>query len=324
MRIRFFRAWASNNSGAYVLLGRFRDAAVAAEVGRTLDEALAAHDLWARALPPSTGESPFMAFARAHGLPMQEGWVSWNDGMRCEVLDTQVLLEGYAAEMPSAFVAFVAKHGGHVASEIIHAHGAVMVRANVWMKNGYRPEREDDARAARARFETAIETDAELADALASDPRWPRPTRRAHVLDLDGFDHSVEVLVAPRDVAKASRALRRCAAAEGLTTLFHVFEWSDDEGDPAETMLLAMRTESLGVEIDDVGATPAELERALVELVGLGPDQAKQLLAPDRRGPRRFFGAASRRECDVAARVVRRFGASAHVRSQRGPVEESG
>lgn len=322
MRVRLFRAWASNNSGAYVLLGRFHHAAVAASVASTLNEALAAHDAWVLSRPPSKGDSPFMAFAQAHGLPMQDGWVPWTHGMRCEVLDTQVLLDGYAAEMPSAFVAFVAKHRGHVESEIIHAHGAVIVRVNLWMKDGYRPERAADAAAARARFEAAIESDPELTEALAGDPRWARSARRPHVIEGDGY-HSFELIVAPCDVAKASRAIRRCAQAEGLTTLFHAFEWPEDEGDPAEAIALATRKESLTVEIEEVGSTPAELERALVELVGLAPELARQLLAEDPRGPRQFFGNASRRECDVALRVVRRFGATAHVRARDGRIEGS-
>lgn len=233
MRIRFFHAFASNNSGAYVLLGRFHDVAVAEATAAELNEALAAHDAWEAILPPARDPSPFMAFAERHGLPMQGGWVPWEAGMRCEVLGQQILLESYAADMPSAFVAWVAKHGGHVETELIHAHGATVLKARVWMDGHWQPEKKDASAAAHLRFEERMRTDAELADTIA--PRHEKDPKRALHFVRDPMGSRL-VLLAPRDVTRASRVIRAAATAEGLRTDFSVTEWIDERGDPAAVM----------------------------------------------------------------------------------------
>lgn len=320
MRVRLFRAWASNNSGAYVLLGRFRDASVAEKAAADLNDALAAHDEWSARVPQSKDASPFMAFAEAHGLPMQDRWVPWGDGMRCQVLDRQVLLEGYAADMPSAFVAYVAKHEGHVETELIHAHGAVILRAEVWMVEGWRAERQVESAAALARFEARIGGDAELAASLEG--RGQHAPRRAHVIAAE--DGEAHVIAAPRDVTRASKALRAAALAEGLLISFQVSEWVDDQGDPAEVIARAVTKECLGVELVDVGSSPDEVRAALTEILGIAPEEVARVLGPSPTArPRRFMQGAARAHCELAIRLLRRHGATVRLRSEGGVIQDA-
>ncbi|AKF04275.1 hypothetical protein [Sandaracinus amylolyticus] len=269
--------------------------------------------------PPAKDPSPFMAFAQKHGLPMQTGWVPWQEGMRCEILGAQVLLESYAAEMPSAFIAWIAKHGGHVQTELIHAHGPLVLRAHVWMKDGWSPENHVRAHHALARFEAKVSVDPEVKASLQH--RWATVSRGIHFVPNEHGGR--EALVAPYDVTRASRALRAAAISEGLGISFELFEWIDHESDPAEVIALSARGESLRLEIDDPGPRPEELARALTDLLGIPPERATWMVLP-RKSPARsvVLDHVSRRHGELALRVVRHHGATAHLRARDGAVVE--
>jgi hypothetical protein len=317
MRIRWFRAFASNNSGAYVLLGRFRDLAVAEASARELNEALAAHDAWASALAPATGTSPFMTFAEKHGLPMQHGRVPWEEGMRCEVLGQQVLLESYAAEMPSAFVAWIAKHGGHVETEIIHAHGATVLRAAMHTHEGWRPENRLASVAARTRVVERARAHPDVVDVLA--PRRPEePLRRLHAVP-DGAPSTL--LLAPRDVTRATKAIRAIALEEEVSVSFSISEWIDDHADPAAVMAGAIRTEWLDVVLASPGPDPealiealaAELKRERRYVESLVLDRPLRHTGQPAPWPRHIVRGATAGWAERVLAVALACGASAHL-----------
>lgn len=315
MRIRFFRAWASNNSGAYLLLGQFAEVKMAEEVARPLNEALAEDEAWCKSHPQSEAQSPFMAFAEKHGLPMQMTWVPWKEGMRCEVLGSQVLIQGWAADMPSTFVAWVAKHGGHVETEIICAQGATVLQVTMRTEEGWRT---DAARAALVRFVERVRADPEVQATLVPKRRGD-PPREVHAVP-SGAPH--RLLLAPKGVMQASKAIREAAREEGVVVRFSVSEWIHDLGDPAAVMAAPVDYEWLDVVVEDPGPTPEALIAAIAEQLEMRPDFAEFLVTnrPARRTglirpwPRIFIQRGSRPHCEQMLAVLLAHGATAAIR----------
>jgi|GEM_PF-791166 len=312
MRIRFFRAWASNNSGAYVLLGRFRDVAVAEAAARELNQMLAVQDAWTETEPNAVGTAPSKVFADRHGLSFETGWPSWRRGMRCEVLGNQVLLEGHAAYMPPMFVGWIAKHGGHVETEIVHAHGAIIVRGHAWVRNGSRPESRDAAAQTLGSFAERVRDDPEVVAALAP-PRWGKAGRAVHVTSEGP---SIDIVLAPHEVTRATKAIRALADAEGVQLNLHVFEWIDAQLDPAALVAAAAGTPSYDVMLGDPGPTPERVSTAIVETTNLDPELAEAYVR-DRPHPR--TGAPPVWPRAIAQRVT-----EAHAQALLSAIREAG
>ena len=318
MRIRFFRAWASNNSGAYLLLGRFAEVTTAEEVARSLNETLAEHDAWVNRDPRPEGPSPFMAFAEKHGLPMQMAWVTWEDGMRCEVLGSQVLMEGYANDMPSTFVAWVAKHGGHVEAEIVHAHGATVLQVEMHTVGGWKKENREASRAALARFVDRVRADPEVQATLVPKRRGD-PPREVHAVPSEAPHR---LLLAPTRVTQASKAIRDAAREEGVVVRFSVSEWIHDIGDPAAVMAAPVDDAWFDVVVEDPGPTPELLIAAMTEKLGMRAGVPEYYLSnrPVRRTglprpwPRAFGQPGSRAHCEEMLAVLLAHGATAAIR----------
>ena len=80
MKIRIWNAFASNNSGSYVIVGSFPTEALAAEVSAELGAAAKAMSVWVQA---PEGDSPLAALAAKYGIayaPEDEGddtWPQW-------------------------------------------------------------------------------------------------------------------------------------------------------------------------------------------------------------------------------------------------------
>jgi hypothetical protein len=286
MRIRLYRAWASNNSGAYVLLGSFASVEATEAAVRDLEE----------------GD----ALTGPHAIDPA------GSGLRWEVLGAQVLIEGYAAGMPPIFCAWVAKHGGHVQTELIHAHGPVVLRAHAWVPGHWIAEQAEQARRAEAGFVEALDTDPELAALLSARAPGGVP-RRIEALPRE--HGGLEVVCAPHHgLVEATRALRRLAREHGLELRLSVFEWTSSDSDPAEVLALDARREWLTVAIDEVGDRPDELRKALLEVVGIAPQLVDAYLQP--RAP--VLQRTSRAHAEVVVRLLRQLGAKAHVRTRTG------
>ena len=324
MRIRFFRAWASNNSGAYLLLGQFAEVKMAEEVARSLNEMLAEDDAWWKSNPERDASSPFLRFAEKHGLPAQMAGVMWRPGMHCEVLGSQVLLQGWSSCMPSTFVAWVAKHGGHVETEIICAQGATVLQVTMRTEEGWRT---DAARAALARFVDRVRADPEVQATLVPKRRGD-PPREVHAVP-SGAPH--RLLLAPKGVMQASKAIREAAREEGVVVRFSVSEWIHDLGDPAAVMAAPVDHEWLDVLVEDPGPTPEALIAAIAEQLEMRPDFAEFLVTnrPARRTgrirpwPRTFVERGSRARCEQVLAVLLANGATAAIRPTPRRVKSS-
>lgn len=245
MRIRIFRGWASNNSGAYVLLGHFQSAELAERAAEALrkDGSLAA----------DFAQSPT-------GEPV-----------RCEVLGEQVLLEGYTPEMPPVFCAWLTQHGGRVQAELVHAHGPVVLRAQVWRRydaSEDRAQAQQAARAAEGALLEALEGDDVLKEAFA--PRWERDTPRA--LHPIHDTHGGLVLVgAPRGaLVEVTRVVRQHATALGLVVRFDVFEWPGGDRDPG-AVIAKDASEHLVVKLVEVGPRPDAVRGVLLAAAKVSP-----------------------------------------------------
>lgn len=294
MRVRLYRAWASNNSSAYVLLGRFASVEAAEAALRDLEE----------------GD----ALTGPHAIDPA------GNGLRWEVLGEQVLIEGYAADMPPVFCAWVAKHGGHVQTELIHAHGPVVIRAQAWVPGHWERGKEEAARSARDRFVAALDVDPDLAVLLSAQTPGGGPRT---IQALLGEGSGLEVVCAPHHgLVETTKALRRLAREHGLEVRFEVFEWMMTDSDPAEVLALDARREWLTVAIDEVGDRPDELRQALVEVVGISPQLVDVYLRPDPKRRGSLLQRASRPHAELVVRLLRHLGAKAHVRTRRGELVE--
>ncbi len=132
------------------------------------------------------------------------------------------------------------------------------------------------------------------------------------------------MLAAPKDVTRASKALRAAALAEELRISFHVSEWVDDEGDPAEVIALVATKQWLGVELVEVGSRPDEVATAMTEILGVDPAHAARVIGADWGGrPKMIMRGATRVHCELALRLLRQHGATVRIRSEDGSIEQT-
>jgi hypothetical protein len=143
MRIRIFQAFASNNSGSYTIVGRFREAAVAEEIAGELQTVLAEHAAWIKEHGDYTkaGTTPLEAFAKARGLSegsigREDDWPeSYADPPSALAVGSQVLVHApYTVTMPRLFGEYVYKRGGRVDVEMNHAHEPLVATFTLWVR----------------------------------------------------------------------------------------------------------------------------------------------------------------------------------------------
>lgn len=139
MRIRMWNAFASNNSGSYVIVGRFPTAALAGDVAAELRDVVSAHSAWldAHAERPSAG-SPLAAYAATLGLgyePAHDEWPEYS-GHRPSVwsIDHQVFVHAdYTVTMPRVIGHALYARGGRVETELDHAHHPVVATFEIYL-----------------------------------------------------------------------------------------------------------------------------------------------------------------------------------------------
>jgi hypothetical protein len=141
MRIRIYRAFASNNSGSYTLIGSFSSAGDAAEVAALLQQACDEHDAWLEATPyPYDGAAPLDAFMQAQGLtaaPKAPGrsddWPEHGPKPSVVAAGHQVLFHvPYTVTMPALFGELMYRRGGRVDVELNHTHHDLAVEIDYW------------------------------------------------------------------------------------------------------------------------------------------------------------------------------------------------
>jgi ribosomal protein L7/L12 len=135
MRIRIFRAFASNNSGSYTLVGSFTSPGAAKAVAETLRVACAEHQEWHASDAEAASDAPLDAFARVHGLhesaPGRSDWPSYGPPPEVIAVGHQVLIHApYTVSMPRLFGEFLYTQGGRVDLELNHSHERLAVEFN--------------------------------------------------------------------------------------------------------------------------------------------------------------------------------------------------
>jgi hypothetical protein len=133
--IRIWNAFASNNSGSYVIVGSFASEQVAAEVAAELLELARAQSAW---MEKGERPSPLDALADKLGAPHEEPYETWPEHSNTEhpdvlALGRQVLVHSdYTITMPKLLGHAMYARGGRVQTEINHAHHAIIATFECW------------------------------------------------------------------------------------------------------------------------------------------------------------------------------------------------
>lgn len=137
MRIRIWNAFASNNSGSYVIVGNFRSEERASEVAAELLDVAKAHSAWRaehghEEAVAGAPLSPIDAFARRHGIPLEDGEEDWPQYSKAEhpavwSIGHQVFVHvDYTVTMPRLLGHYMYVRGGRVVTELNHAHHPIV------------------------------------------------------------------------------------------------------------------------------------------------------------------------------------------------------
>jgi hypothetical protein len=174
MRIRAWNAFASNNSGSYVIVGRFPTDALASDVAAELREVALAHSAWLDVHDErGPASSPLAAYATKLGLtyePTYDDWPQYGGGPPSVwSIDHQVFVySDYTVTMPRMIGHALYARGGRVETEINHAHHPIVAMFEV-----YFPWQTRDHTDVPARVQ-------ELVDALCADDGALVPHRAAY------------------------------------------------------------------------------------------------------------------------------------------------
>jgi hypothetical protein len=233
MRIRVFQAFASNNSGAYTIVGSFKSVQVAEEVAAVLEAICAEHHAWRDEHgSDAESESPLDRFKREHGLtedepaPYDDDW-PMDRAPRVLAVGQQVLLHvTYTVTMPRLFGEFFYKRGGRVNEELDHSHEQLAAEINF-----YTPDLKwnDPQKATRLQ---AVKRD--LGEALRTlacrKPRDKRPTVEPIFSEADGGGPQLSVVFG--DLVEGVEAVRNIAAKHQVQLSIRITECPHGVADP--------------------------------------------------------------------------------------------
>lgn len=312
MRIRVWNSFASNNSGSYTIVGRFREAERAQAIAELLRPVLAEHSAWVE--QRRAGEPPLHRFMREQGLQLDDDrvglddeWPQYGPPPRVVAIGQQVLIHcDYTITMPRFLGELFFAQGGRVDVEVDHGHHATVVMFELWVPSAG-PASDELARALELLRAGPI--------AEHGDPGVPP----AWAMSEQGYVLQIGVVFS--DLVAGVGAVQESLAATPVHTRIRVFEAPREGGDPLEcfrgerraipgdhtvilwkpgpdraSTLKAIRM-VVGTGLRDalavLGSLPAELlvgvnrheaERAVERLTNVGADA--ELLTPDDRRPR--------------------------------------
>lgn len=319
MRIRLWNSFASNNSGSYTIVGRFREAARAQAIAELLRPVLAEHSAWLEQ-EAAAAEAPLHRFMREQGLHsdddqdeqvgLSDDWPQYGPPPEVVAIGEQVLVHcDYTVTMPRFLGELFYAQGGRVEVEVDHGHHATVVIFELYVPwDG--PRAEAPAELARALERLLAGPIAEFADSRVP-PAWAS----------SGFGPMLQLGVVFQDLVEGVRAVQESLAAAPVRTRMRVFEALRESGDPLQflrgerravpgehTVILwkpgpdrastlrairALTGTGLREALAVLDSLPAELlvgvnrhdaEQALEQLNSVGADA--ELLTPDDRRPR--------------------------------------
>lgn len=227
MRVRVVQAFSGNNSGSYVIVGTFDDAAVPAALAAELTEVFAAQARWlALASAERAPTSPMHEYAKAQAIETKptvgagDDWPLYGGTPTAVASPSQLLVfVDYSVTFPRFVGELFYRRGGRVSVELDHAHEAIVIAHELWLHEGW--NRKDEAARAVAGFRTAVESgalDALYATPMGKDPRPPP------ILGPAFWPGALELIHVPSDVAEGVSVVSALAAAHGLSTRFSLHE----------------------------------------------------------------------------------------------------
>lgn len=313
MRIRFFTAFASNNSGAYTIVGRFADEAVASEVAELLQRAIDAHDAWHRDHQWETeGLAPLDDLVREQGLREArhgrgDEWPSYSkEAPSAVALGRQVMVHSpYTVTMPPVFGEAFYARGGRVEVELDHSHEPLAVEFG-WFPKGmsYDDPRMEPAHDA---FEALLRPEL---DALVARPEHDRRPVVAPAWHR-GYWGERHLSVVFADLVAGVRAVRAVADACGMELTLRLAECPHGADDP----LAMVRRPTIPAGWNRLilwspGPDRVATMKALREVMACGLDEARAALD---ELPKEVLIDVTARYAESAAATLRAAGCDAEV-----------
>ncbi len=227
MRIRAWSAFASNNSGSYVIVGRFPTDALATEVAAELRDVVVAHSAWlgTHDRPQAPPPSPLTTYAASLALDYEPTWDEWPQYSSRPSPDVfaighQVFVYAdYTVSMPAVLGRVMYARGGRVDTEVDHAHHPIVATFEIYFPWKIRDEVDMPA-SVQVIVDELHET---LAGLCVQPPAWQAATPEHASKSLDAdllfgavFDDLVQGFAAVNAAVTRVSAVLRVRLAEAL------------------------------------------------------------------------------------------------------------
>jgi ribosomal protein L7/L12 len=287
MRIRIWNAFASNNSGSYVIVGSFPSEAAAAELAADLLEVAKAHSAWlANYDPAPSPPSPLAQYAARHGVAyddadLGEDWPQYSSRAHPDVwaIGHQVFVySDYTISMPRVIGHLMYKRGGRVDTEVNHAHHPLVAVFEIYFPWRDRsqidiPARVQDIVDALCAEDGALTTLREPGTA----PAW----RGAVSGKPAGFgDGDLVIGAVFDDLCAGFTAVAAAARAVGASVRVRVSE-AYSEGDPLAFLRPCVpptKHALVDVVLEELGLAPTNVTKVVAKTRGIGYAQAHELI----------------------------------------------
>lgn len=271
MRIRIWNAYASNNSGSYVIVGSFGKDVDVAAIATELQEVCRAHGRWMDE-PGQNEASPLHEYARAKGVAVEpfgesevqsDAWPDSWDGRSEDPDDPAVWAAGtqlfihspYTVSLPRVFGQLIYQLGGAVFSHENHAHDALVTRCSF-----YWPYKLEGTQERRRDFLAELCADGGPLARFCSGHHWPAWRSPA------GHIPYVELAAVLDHLPEGSKALHELAEAHAANASFRIMEALDPQ-DPCSFFRdkIEARESGLRVEVTDLGGTKVRVRSIMAE-----------------------------------------------------------
>ncbi|MDO9018110.1 MAG: ribosomal protein L7/L12 [Deltaproteobacteria bacterium] len=317
MRIRLFTAFASNNSGAYTIVGRFADEAVAAEVAALLQRAIDAHDAWHREHEwEEEGAAPLDDLVREQGLRAArhgrgDEWPSYaREPPSAVALGRQVIVHSSCTvTMPPVFGETFYARGGRVEVELDHSHEPLAAEFS-WQPKGMRYDDPGKEPALDA-FEALLRPELDALVARPESDRRPSVAPAWH----RGYWGERHLSVVFADLVEGVRAVRAVADACGMELTLRLAECPHGVEDP----LAMVRRPTIPAGLSRLilwapGPDRVTTMKALREVMACGLDEARAAIDDL---PKEVLVDVTERYAEAAAATLRASGCDAEVVAPR-------
>jgi len=283
MRVRIWNAFASNNSGSYVIIGTFMSEGAATEAAAELLESVRSHSKWLEAGGHRDSSSPLAALAAKYSLPWKDGgpdddWPCYSNQEHPPVwsIGHQVFVHSdYTITMPKVLGQFMYARGGRVETEIDHAHHPIVSVFEIWFPWQQRKEIDIEARTKDIVDGLCAATGpfAESGKVVVA-PAWRK--------GAGGFgDADLVVGAVFEDLCAGFRGVSQAVVAQGAGLRVRLMEALPGQEDPFSFLRpCSPRTRQplVDVLLEEAGLAPTEVTRAVAELLGTAYDHARRIV----------------------------------------------